>query len=73
VEDKNGKMHHQLPEPQARKPKRHPLVLLTCRKYSWWQWRLVHEEPSHFLLVWQRASGALGRNLVLHGGLIVIL
>jgi hypothetical protein len=32
VEDKNGKMHHQVPESQARKPTRHPLVLLTCRK-----------------------------------------
>ena len=52
-------LRHQLPEPQARKPTRHPLVLLVCRKDSWWQWRLVHEEPSRCLFVWQRAPGAL--------------
>ena len=34
VEDENGKMHYQLPDPQARKPTRHPLVLLTGRNYS---------------------------------------
>jgi len=32
VEDENGKTHHQLPEAQARKPTRHPLVLVSCRK-----------------------------------------
>ena len=32
VEDENGETHHQLPEAQARKPTRHPLVLVSCRK-----------------------------------------
>jgi hypothetical protein len=30
-------------------------------KGFWWQWRLVHEEPNHCLLAWQRAPGALRR------------
>jgi hypothetical protein len=46
---------------QARRPSRHPLVLLRCQNDSCWQWQLVHEEPSHCFSGWQQASGALRR------------
>jgi len=39
---------------EARKPTRHSLVLLRCRQDSWWQCRLVHEEPSDCFSGWHR-------------------
>ena len=57
MEDENGKMHHQLPEPQARKPNRHPVSTNRVRS---------HVLPSPLTLVFSSALPTCMRNLLAH-------
>jgi hypothetical protein len=57
MEDENGKMHHQLPEPQARNPNRHPVSTNRVRS---------HVLPSPLTLVFSFALPTCMRNLLAH-------